>query len=634
MSPPQEVVRVKVEGDPPNTQGILKVTGLIKYDDDDVMEIELWGPDATFWERYDDELGFVVRSLKPSKESAYIGEERVYRRFGKPVPAAPFKVNEINTMLKSGLSSMAIIWDPSYMQDKGLAATLTFPGIFVTHLPGMAAPKPGDLGCVDSASSGKVNTAFYIMGFWVPVVLTALSKTTPSDMSDIVDLNAAATIGCVWRIKAEKQGGYSKKYVAIPDAKVATATYNRDPLEDATSHPRIRAYPLTEPQRYVTIESDEHREWFFSMEAILDFKNCLRSFEVFRMLNKHATVMYVTNEALRQQGPSALGMRGTGNDAFSTLAKAMLVQAVASFVSGIEAATKGTKVSKQGVAVHLKDFKRGLEQIATLFKLPGLMQAPFDLVSGYRDKVVDAELAKLRKEYTPTFDIEGEQAGPSRADVLDGPGRMRKQAGVKEESPTKADAADAYPSGKKPANRRTTSLSASIDAAMPDSTTSTTASTTSSRSSSTPASAAGISPTPLAQAAAASLAGTPKSAPDRPYAELLDKLAAMDTKMTTTLDATTLKVQLDSAMQKIGELEAKVARIEREAQDAAAASTRRIEELTESAHRTSATAAERERVIQYMHQQQATTWHAFLASTGNSNSTPQPITPFPAAPAQ
>ena len=76
LVPPQEV-RVKVEGDPPNTQGIVKVTAMIHYDDDDVMEVELWGENATFWERYTDELGFVVRSLKPSKESAYIGEERV-----------------------------------------------------------------------------------------------------------------------------------------------------------------------------------------------------------------------------------------------------------------------------------------------------------------------------------------------------------------------------------------------------------------------------------------------------------------------------------------------------------------------------------------------------------------------------
>ena len=35
---------------------------------------------------------------------------------------------------------------------------------------------------------------------------------------------------------------------------------------------------------------------------------------------------------------------------------------------------------------------------------------------------------------------------------------------------------------------------------------------------------AGVSPTPLAQAAFDSISGTPKSAPDRPYAELLDKL--------------------------------------------------------------------------------------------------------------
>ena len=153
-----------------------------------------------------------------------------------------------------------------------------------------------------------------------------------------------------------------------------------------------------------------------------------------------------------------------------------------------------------------------------------------------------------------------------------------------------------------------------------------------SSSSLTPSSAAGISPTPFHQAALDSVSGTPKSAPDRPYAELFEKLTELDTKLTTTLSATALTATLAKADGEIAELKSKVTKLEHEAQTNAAASAKRIEELTEAARSASATAAERERIIQFLHQQQATVWHAFLAST-NTNAATVAIPPFPAAPA-
>ena len=118
------------------------------------------------------------------------------------------------------------------------------------------------------------------------------------------------------------------------------------------------------------------------------------------------------------------------------------------------AATEGTKVSKQGVTTHIKEFKKQCDLIGALAKMPGLLGTPLEAVRLYHDKVVDAEVAKLRKDFTPTFEIEGE-SGPSKDEVLQG-GRMRKQAGgkqdVKTESPTKGDGE--VPAGKKPAVRR------------------------------------------------------------------------------------------------------------------------------------------------------------------------------------
>ena len=158
------------------------------------------------------------------------------------------------------------------------------------------------------------------------------------------------------------------------------------------------------------------------------------------------------------------------------------------------------------------------------------------------------------------------------------------------------------------------------------------AATNSSRSSSTLTSTGGISPTPLAQAAFDSVSGTPKSAPDRPYAELFEKLTEVDTRLTTTLEAAALEATLAKADGEIAELKSKVTKLEHEAQTNAATSAKRIEELTEAARSASATAAERERIIQFLHQQQATVWHAFLAST-NTNAATVAIPPFPAAPA-
>ena len=74
-------------------------------------------------------------------------------------------------------------------------------------------------------------------------------------------------------------------------------------------------------------------------------------------------------------------------------------------------------------------------------------------------------------------------------------------------------------------------------------------------------------------------------------------------------------------------------KIEQEARTNAVRAGTRIEQLTEDARSASATAAERERIIQFLHQQQATVWHAFLAST-NTNAAPPPIAPFPSAPPQ
>lgn len=290
------------------------------------------------------------------------------------------------------------------------------------------------------------------------------------------------------------------------------------------------------------------------------------------------------------------------------------------------ASTEGTKVSSEGVKVHLKEYKKQCDYVATLAKFPGVLGTPMEAVRMCRDKLVDAALAGLRKEFTPTFEIAGLSAGPSKAEVLEG-GRQRKQAGGgtggKEASPTKDDA---VPAGKKPAaGRRSGPL---LPADEGPATTH-----TSVHLSSTPASAAGISPTPLAQAAFDSVSGTPKSTPDRPYSDVCDKLASLDAKLSTKATIMELTAQLNAANVKATMFEDKANKIEQEMKINAVAVAKRIEALTEDARSASATAAERERIIQFLHQQQATVWHAFLAST-NTNAAPPPIQPFPSAPPQ
>ena len=115
------------------------------------------------------------------------------------------------------------------------------------------------------------------------------------------------------------------------------------------------------------------------------------------------------------------------------------VRQVRSIAKGIMASTEGTKVSSEGVKVHLKEYKKQCDNVAALAKFPGVLGTPMEAVRMCHDKLVDAALAGLRKEHTPTFEIAGLSAGPSKAEVLEG-GRQRKQAGGgmggKEASPT------------------------------------------------------------------------------------------------------------------------------------------------------------------------------------------------------
>ena len=104
------------------------------------------------------------------------------------------------------------------------------------------------------------------------------------------------------------------------------------------------------------------------------------------------------------------------------------VRQVRSIAKGIMASTEGTKVSSEGVKVHLKEYKKQCDNVAALAKFPGVLGTPMEAVRMCHDKLVDAALAGLRKEHTPTFEIAGLSAGPSKAEVLEG-GRQRKQAG-------------------------------------------------------------------------------------------------------------------------------------------------------------------------------------------------------------
>ena len=137
----------------------------------------------------------------------------------------------------------------------------------------------------------------------------------------------------------------------------------------------------------------------------------------------------------------------------------------------------------------------------------------------------------------------------------------------------------------------------------------------------------------LAQAAFDSVSGTPKSTPDRPFSDVCDKLASLDAKLSTKATIMELTAQLNAANVKATMFEDKANTIEQEMKTTAAAVAKRIEELVEDSRSATATAAERERIIQFLHQQQATVWHAFLAST-NTNAAPPPIQPFPSAPPQ
>ena len=312
---------VKVEGDPPSTRQVIKVMAKIHYDDDDIHnKVVLWGKDAVFWTKYEGDLAYIERSIKPIG-APYIGEERVFRRFGSVVSPAPFKVNELDTMCKAGFSSMAVVWDPAGIQDKRLASTLNFPGIFVTKSPGKTGPKAGDLGCVDNAA-GTVSTAFHVLGTWIPINTAAFST---GNLPNMLDINASSTIGIVWRFKGDQAGGFSAKRLVIVDANVASAVYNRDPLEDVASKPRILAFQRTEPQRFISINSPEQREWLFSTEASLDASTCMRSFEMFNMLNKRARELVLTTDALRCHGPATVDDTPEG---LSTLSSCMMEQAV------------------------------------------------------------------------------------------------------------------------------------------------------------------------------------------------------------------------------------------------------------------------------------------------------------------
>ena len=473
-----------------------------------------------------------------------------------------------------------------------------------------------------------MQTAFHWVGTWLPINVAGINS---SNMMDMIDVNAALTVGVVWRLKGEKTGGYAKKKVRIVDANQATASYNRDPLEDAASKPRILAFPRTEPQRFVTVASDEQRRWFFSEEASLDFATCLRTLELFKVLNLRARYHIESLHTVR-----TIKSDGFSPEQLSVLASAMMEQAVASVTAGIMFVTKDTKVSAAGKATHTKDYKKKCDYIAALAKIPGLLDTPLDAVRTYRDKVVDGHISKLRREHTPAFELAEAEAGPSKEQVLAG-GRMRKatDGSGKEGSPSKEDNPVEQPAGKK-VNRRTGPL---IADAAPDEEPKLQAVTKGavplppSRTSSLSSvqSMAGISPTPLAQAALDSMSGTPKSTPDRPYAELSEKLDSLDAKLAVKVTVMEITAELNAAKEKSALFEAKIARLEQEAITNAAASARRIEELTEAARSAAATAVERERMVQFLHQQQATVWHAFLSAT-NTNATPPPIPPFPAPP--
>ena len=312
---------VKVEGDPPSTQHVTKVMAKLHFDDDDIQDkVVLWGEGAVFWTKYDGELAYIERSIKPSGAS-YIGEERVFRRFGRVVPLAPFKVNELDKMCKSGFSSLAVVWGPSGIQDKRLAATLNYPGMFVTHLPCEIGPKAGDLGCVDNAA-GTVSTSFHVVGTWVPINCAAIST---GNLPNMLDINASSTIGIIWRFKGDQAGGFSAKRLVIVDANVASAVYSRDPLEDVASKPRILAFQRTESQRFISINSPEQREWLLSTEASLDASTCMRSFELFKELNKSARQLVQTTDALRCHGPATVDATPEG---LSILSISMMKQAV------------------------------------------------------------------------------------------------------------------------------------------------------------------------------------------------------------------------------------------------------------------------------------------------------------------
>lgn len=626
-------VRVKQEGDPPNSQGVLSVSATVHWDDDEVENVLLWHAEhdppagnVAYWRTYEGfgkPLSYIDRSIKPWGTPT-IDFERVFRRFAKAVEQAPYKVNVIDTMCNAGLNTIAFIWDPSYLIDQKLAATLTFPGILVTNLPGEVGPKPGDLCCTNHSGSGNANECFFVLGSWLPVKIQAINT---GSMSDIVDFNAALTVGIVTRLKAMSVGGYGGKRQVLVAGHNAKATYNRDPLEDIASKPSLLAFKRSEQQRVVSIHSPEQREWLLSQDTILDTAAASRSCELFNLHNKKARELVLTIDAVRNVEPTT-----ASPESISMLASVLIEQGVASAASRIEKDTEDTTVSKAGAATHLKSFNKQCNLIATLAKMPGLLQAPKDAMRTARDKVVDVELATLRRTYTPTFKVEGE-AGLSKDEVLDG-GRMRKMASGagKDESPTKQDAEQ--PAGKKAATRRSGSLLSSTPAeqdtpaappsSAPSSTKNGTAGATSACASSH---TAGLSPTPLAQAAFDSVAGTPKSAPDRPYAAVCSKLDAIDLKLTASTTTADLTAKLAAAELKAANLEEKLAK----ALDTEDGLRRTVHTITEEARSSNAKANERERIIQFLHSQQATVWHAFLAST-NTTAAPPPIAPFPAAP--
>ena len=61
----------------PSTRQVIKVMAKIHYDDDDIHDkVVLWGKDAVFWTKYEGDLAYIERSIKPIG-APYIGEERV-----------------------------------------------------------------------------------------------------------------------------------------------------------------------------------------------------------------------------------------------------------------------------------------------------------------------------------------------------------------------------------------------------------------------------------------------------------------------------------------------------------------------------------------------------------------------------